>query len=506
MRWSAACLFAFVLIAVRVSSAEPAERLNPAGIDGAILLVGDGAVADAFKKQFVELAGGEKARLVILPSDKEIQGDKDGEKLEAAWKAFKPASVAVLRGINPKLPAALKDATGIWFGDSPTAAGMTPLAECLQRGGVIAAPGAMAERMGCAYGYRIADNKDFTHFLPNVLIGASPKFEFRLVPGLPTVAITIDPGTALLVKGRDLRVFGEGKVVANWQAGKDRPAKTLELKAGSIADYTTFRKIAIARAGVPFPPKDAPAPEVPHGSLLIVGGGGMPADVTKKFIDLAGGPDALIVVLPVSMPDPIPAGMDGRFLRRAGARNVVVIKARDRAGVEALETLDLLKKAGGIWFDGGRQWRFVDAYAGTKFEPELWNVLKRGGVIGGSSAGASIQGDYLCRGDPLGPIPIMCEGYEKGLGFLPGVGIDQHFTQRKRHPDMTQFVNAYPQMLGIGLDEATAIVVKGQVAEVMGRGKAHFYDRHKEVRPGQPDYEAFPAGARFDLKARKALA
>ena len=102
----------------------------------------------------------------------------------------------------------------------------------------------------------------------------------------------------------------------------------------------------------------------------------------------------------------------------------------------------------------------------------------------------------------MGPNPIMCEGYERGLGFLPGVGIDQHFTQRKRLPDMTALMKTYPQLLGVGLDEATAIVVKGHVAEVMGRGKAHFYDRRKPVEEGKPDYETVAADGRYDLQAR----
>ncbi len=98
-------------------------------------------------------------------------------------------------------------------------------------------------------------------------------------------------------------------------------------------------------------------------------------------------------------------------------------------------------------------------------------MLRRGGVIGGSSAGATIQGDYLCRGSPLNNTDMICEGYERGLGFLPGVAIDQHFAQRKRFADMTALVKTYPQLLGIGIDESTAIVVQGSVAEVMGAGR-----------------------------------
>jgi cyanophycinase len=266
-----------------------------------------------------------------------------------------------------------------------------------------------------------------------------------------------------------------------------------------------LRRDALARTDSPFPPREPLVPEVPHGSLVIVGGGGMPADVTKKFIDLAGGPDALIVVLPTANPDPLPVAGEATFLERAGAKNVRVLPARELKDVEDPSNLEVLGKAGGVWFGGGRQWRFVDAYEGTKAHEAIRAVLRRGGVIGGSSAGATIQGDYLCRGSPLDNTEMMCEGYERALGFLRGVGIDQHFTQRKRFADMTAFVKAHPQLLGIGLDEATAIIVQGHEAEVMGKNKAHFYDAGHKVEAGQPDYEAVAPGGRYDLKARRVL-
>ncbi len=100
---------------------------------------------------------------------------------------------------------------------------------------------------------------------------------------------------------------------------------------------------------------------------------------------------------------------------------------------------------------------------------------------------------------------MMCEGYERGLGFLPGVAIDQHFTQRKRFADMTALMKTYPQLLGIGLDEATAIIVKGHEAEVMGKNRVHFYDARRKVEEGQPDYESVAPGGHYDLKAQKVL-
>ena len=109
------------------------------------------------------------------------------------------------------------------------------------------------------------------------------------------------------------------------------------------------------------------------------------------------------------------------------------------------------------------------------------------------------------RGDPLGNLNIIAEGYERGLGFLSGVAIDQHFTQRKRLPDMTLLMKTYPQLLGIGVDEGTAIVVERSLASVVGAGRVHFYDYLHPLPAGDPDHLALTAGQRYDLRARKVL-
>lgn len=135
----------------------------------------------------------------------------------------------------------------------------------------------------------------------------------------------------------------------------------------------------------------------------------------------------------------------------------------------------------------------------------MHDVLARGGVIGGSSAGASIQGDYMPRGNPLGNRDIMSEGYEQGLGFLTGVAIDQHFAQRDRFADMTSLIKTYPQLLGIGIDEGTALIVRQSIAEIVGKGNVSFYDSRRQDADDDKDYVSVGAGQRFDLKARRVV-
>jgi cyanophycinase len=135
----------------------------------------------------------------------------------------------------------------------------------------------------------------------------------------------------------------------------------------------------------------------------------------------------------------------------------------------------------------------------------MHEVLARGGVIMGSSAGASIQADYLARANPLGNRDIIAEGYERGLGFIKGVAIDQHFAQRKRFKDMSLLVARYPQLLGIGIDEGTALIVEGEVGRVTGSGSVHFYDRRKPVIKGEPDYESVRGGGSYQMAKRLIL-
>jgi cyanophycinase len=101
---------------------------------------------------------------------------------------------------------------------------------------------------------------------------------------------------------------------------------------------------------------------------------------------------------------------------------------------------------------------------------------------------------------------MMAEGYERGLGFLGGIAIDQHFTQRNRFADMTRLVQTYPQLLGLGLDEGTAIIVQKSEARVLGKGTVNVFDSRRQVAEEEKPYFALHDGQRFDLMSRQVLA
>jgi cyanophycinase len=235
----------------------------------------------------------------------------------------------------------------------------------------------------------------------------------------------------------------------------------------------------------------------------------MPNGLMDRFCELAGGPDhAKLVYVPCEEADDVsPNQSIVEAWKKRGIQNATMLHTKDRNKAnEDDEFLKPLREATGIWFGGGRQWNFADSYYGTTAHRLMKEVLQRGGVIGGSSAGASIQARYLARATPIENFNIMAPGYERGgLGFIDGVAIDQHFTQRGRQRDMTQLVNRYPQLLGIGIDETTAITVTGSKATVSGKGKVYFYDRLQPVYPDRPDYIALESGQSFDLVTRREI-
>ncbi|MCH7875259.1 MAG: cyanophycinase [Gemmatimonadetes bacterium] len=241
-----------------------------------------------------------------------------------------------------------------------------------------------------------------------------------------------------------------------------------------------------------------------NGSLVIVGGAMRDTAIVRRFLDLAGGTDAPIVVIPTAGT----ADRYGRFwpglrqFKALGATNLSVLHTRDRAVANSDEFVAPLRAARGVWFSGGRQWRLADTYLDTKVHDELWALLERGGVIGGSSAGATIQGSYLARGDTRSNT-IMMGDHEEGMAFLRNVAIDQHLLRRNRQFDLIEIIEAHPELLGIGLDENTAIVVRGDAFEVMGQGYVAIYDHERQLDSGGRFYFLAP-GDRFNLKTREA--
>lgn len=233
----------------------------------------------------------------------------------------------------------------------------------------------------------------------------------------------------------------------------------------------------------------------------------MSPEIVDEFIASAGGVDAPFVIVPTALEgeDWGPEYVARSFLARAGVKDITVVHTRD---VKIADTDDFtapLRRVKGVWIDGGRQWRLADAYLNTKTYKELHAVLERGGVIGGSSAGATIQGDYLVRGAPEGNQIMMAQGHEVGFGFVRNCAIDQHVIARKRHNDLAPVIVAHPELLGLGIDEGTAVVVEKNQLRVIGDSQVLVHHKDQVKREDGTSYETLDVGAEYDLATRKVI-
>jgi cyanophycinase len=260
--------------------------------------------------------------------------------------------------------------------------------------------------------------------------------------------------------------------------------------------------------------QEAPEYGPPKGSLVVVGGGSTDGTgIVEKFIELAGGPGAKFVIVPTAGGNRTREGevrvyeeeaAVGRWLKR-GLKHVRMLHTHDPKVADTEAFVAPLREANAVWFDGGRQWNIVDSYANTLAYREFHNVLARGGVIGGSSAGATIQGEYLVRGDTSGPGVMMTAeaNHQEGFRFLRRTAIDQHINARHRWDDLVPVIQKFPNLLGIGLSEGTAIVVKGDSFEVIGKWKVAVHDNTRLYQPWEKPYYVLSPGDVYDMKARR---
>ena len=238
-----------------------------------------------------------------------------------------------------------------------------------------------------------------------------------------------------------------------------------------------------------------------NGSLVIVGGGKIPASITSRFVELASSPNANYIVIPTAGDGEIDVAKTKRdFIKQFGVTNVTVLHTRDRTVANTRKFAEPIRHASAVWFPGGRQWRLADSYLNTRTEREIKALLKRGGVVCGTSAGATIQGSYLVRGAVEGNTIMMAKGHETGFALLPNSAIDQHIIKRHREADLDPVIETHPKLLGIGIDESTAIVVRGSRFEVIGDSKVAIHDGKQH---GGKGYYFLSPGDQFDLRARR---
>ena len=516
-----------LLFAAVIAAAEQPALIPATPIEGALVIHGGGPMPDAVAAEFVRLAGGDSAKLVVIPTAGAGEPDDvKRQRLIEAWTKRGIAEVTIFhtrertQSDDQAFTRALRDATAVWFEGGLQARLESAyvgtrvereLHALLQRGGVIggtSAGAAVMSRVMVRQGNPVADVGAGFGFMTGCVIDqhfVARNRQPRLVgllaerPGL--FGVGIDESTAMVVRGRSIRVVGESCVVVCLSASKQRPSHTITLHDGDVADLMQLSRAAIDRAGEPFPPAQPAPPTIENGTLVIVGGGGLPPEAMRRFVDAAGGADAKIAIVPTAGgADASPSQTLMRMFQSMGVKDIRIVHAADAEAARDPAMLAMVEDATGVWFGGGRQWRLVDAFEGTPMLAAFHDVLRRGGVIGGSSAGATIQGEYLVRGHPLGNQVRMAEGYERGFGFLRGTAIDQHFTQRGRLDDLAAVKRTFPQLLCLGIDESTALIVTRDGMDVVGDHHVYVFDGSAEGDDAtglEPPYRKLGAGERY---------
>lgn len=255
------------------------------------------------------------------------------------------------------------------------------------------------------------------------------------------------------------------------------------------------------------------------GAFVLSGGEYIHPSLRARFVELAGGPERTFVYVPTASSGiRLPSGFEYEPLDTEAAnprdslfavelatmfqvRKIEILHTRQRATANSVAFVRRLERADGVWFSGGNAGRLADAYLGTEATKALERILARGGVIGGNSAGAIIQGSFIVRGRPDKPV-LMARGRTTGFGFLRQVVINPHLLSQKRENELISVLDVHPTLLGIGIADSAGLVVQEGGFEVVGEGRVAIYDNQKH---GCCWYYWLEPGQRFDLRARRPL-
>jgi cyanophycinase len=260
-----------------------------------------------------------------------------------------------------------------------------------------------------------------------------------------------------------------------------------------------------------------------RGRLVAIGGGDIregDAPLLKEFIKLAKGPRARVVVMTVATDDPAAAAAEYRAaFKRLGVDDVKAVDVSSRADTLKAEALEAIEQATGLFFTGGDQLHITSLLGGTEMQALIHRRYEKGLVIGGTSAGAAMMSNSMILGGPADESPkVGCVEIGPGMDLIIGAVIDTHFSQRGRYGRLLTAVAHYPQDLGLGLDEKTAMIVHRNEFEVAGEGAVVVIDGGAMTYTSLPYTEkgeglslygvrvhVLSAGARFDLSKREPI-
>lgn len=528
------------LAALMLSIMEPAASLGQSSDGGAprpimfgpekgtLVICGGGILPEALRGKVIELAGGEHSRIVVISTASQTADTPEIETYVAWWRQQKLAELTILHTRSREVANSeaftepLKRATGVWFMGGNQAwlidaySGTrteTEMHKLLERDGVIGGTSAGAAVMsktmirrgsptaevGRGFGFLDGAVVD-QHFVRRMRQDRLLKV-IEQQPEL--VGLGIDEGTALLVQGRRLSVLGESEVRVLFSRTDTREPLVESLRSGDKADLSALSRVALARLQ-PTSLRPMTSPQVSDGTLVIVGGDAIPNEATERFVAAAGGAEATIALMSIDgeSTESADAELMDR-LRKAGVKSVQRVEVTSRQQADDPKLAEVLKTVGGIWLCGARPQSFVESCLGSSAEQICRDVLRRGGVIGGTAAGGTMQGDFLLNASPVPTKRMLMDGYDRGFGFFPGVAIAKCLQLGETPSELTQLQREHPQVVGLGIEESTALIVRGHTMEVVGKNQVAVLDRLTET--AAPRSAMLQAGDRYDFKERTRL-
>jgi cyanophycinase len=264
-------------------------------------------------------------------------------------------------------------------------------------------------------------------------------------------------------------------------------------------------------------------PAQSKGHLVIVGGV-QTKEIVAEFVELAGGENARIIVIPNAGSNPVYwSEVQVKEFNELGAKSDYLLFTKETADADS--NIKKMDWANAVFFLGGDQSDLTRDMLGTRLLQKVFDIYYRGGVVGGSSAGAAVMSEVMITGNELlnkdsssAFISIQKGNIEtaKGFGFIKSAIIDQHFLKRKRHNRLITLMCEHPDLLGIAIDESTAIIVNpDETFEVLGNNQVLVYDptESKNIRQdkrgnlGITDMKMhlLISGDKFDLKSKKVI-
>ena len=260
-----------------------------------------------------------------------------------------------------------------------------------------------------------------------------------------------------------------------------------------------------------------------RGRLMAIGGGEdkeKDCVILKEFVRLAGGDEACVVVMTTATDSPEEVAAEyTKVFNRLGAKRIEAIDVSQRSDAMKAESIEAVKKATGIFFTGGDQLHITSLMGSTDLQHAVVEAYENGTIVAGTSAGAAMMGNsMILTGDSDENPRFGCVEMAPGTDLIVGCMVDTHFSQRGRHGRLLTAVAHYPQDIGFGIDENTAIIVNKNVFKVIGAGAvtvidggAMTYTDVPYVKDGESialagiQLHVLSNGHKFDLKNRQMI-